>query len=175
MKHLKHLGILTIIIFSATFTNAQPTTSKKVEALVWYTDIMQANEISKTSGKPLFAFFTGSDWCGWCRKLQNDVFSKLEFIQWAAKNVVLVELDFPKGKALSPELTQQNASLQQTFGVQGYPTIWLFFLNKNPEGTGFSIDPLGSLGYPSGAQVGKEQVKFIEGANALLKKKSTKK
>ncbi|WP_317899864.1 thioredoxin family protein [Aurantibacillus circumpalustris] len=173
MKHLK----LTFLFFALLASNlfyAQKDTLKKKDELVWYTDLMQANEVSKTTKKPIFAFFTGSDWCVWCWKLQSDVFSKPEFIDWAKKNVVLLELDFPKRKSLSPELAQQNNSLQQTFQVQGYPTIWLFFMNKNKDSDPFTLESLGSLGYPQGSEVGKEQVKFLKDANALLKKKPSK-
>ena len=167
MKHIK-LIILGFALFTNFCLNAQKDSLAKKEGLVWYTDIMKANEVSKASNKPLFALFTGSDWCVWCKKLQNDVFIKPEFIQWAKKNVVLVELDFPRTKTLSPELTQQNASLQQTFRVQGFPTIWLFSLNKSADGKTFNIESLGSLGYPQDAEKGKEQVKFLKDANAVL-------
>ena len=69
-------------------------------------------------------FFTGSDWCGWCIRLQKEVFYKPEFIEWANDNVVLVDIDFPRNKSKqSAELQQQNNLLQQQFGIQGYPTI----------------------------------------------------
>mgnify|MGYP006332075689 CR=1 FL=1 len=165
------LIILIFTIFTSLGLHAQTAVSQKEEKLVWYTDIVKANEVSKASNKPLFAFFTGSDWCGWCRKMQNDVFSKPEFIQWAQKNVVLLELDFPRNKVLSPELVQQNASLQQAFQVQGYPTIWMFFLEKKDDGLNYNIQSLGSLGYPQGAEKGNEQVKFLETANLILEKK----
>lgn len=153
------------------YSFSQTVVPKKTEALVWYTDILKANEISKASNKPIFAFFTGSDWCGWCKKLQRDVFAKPEFIEWAKKNVVLLELDFPRAKKLSPELTQQNAGLQQTFQVQGFPTIWMFFLAKDEKTQKFTISPLGSLGYPQGAEMGKEELKFLKDANSILKQK----
>ena len=136
----------------------------------WKKSIKEAQELARKEGKDLFLNFTGSDWCGWCQKLQQDVFSKPEFIQWAKKNVVLLELDFPRRKQLSPELTQQNASLQQTFQVSGYPTIWMFFLNKDEKNGKYTILPLGSLGYPTGAEQGKEEVKFLKEAGSLLEK-----
>jgi thioredoxin-related protein len=153
---------------------AQSNPPKKEEALEWHTDIVKANEISKASNKPIFAFFTGSDWCVWCKRLQAHVFAKPEFVEWAKKNVVLLELDFPRGKTLSPELTQQNNSLQQTFGVQGYPTIWMFYMKLDTSGTKYNLDPLGSLGYPQGAEPGKEEVKFLKDANLLFEKKTIK-
>jgi thioredoxin-related protein len=153
---------------------AQPDMLKKEEKLIWYTDMMKANEVSSASGKPLFAFFTGSDWCPWCIKLQKDVFAKPEFIKWAEKNVVLVELDFPRNKKLNPELTKQNRDLQQAFQVKGFPIVWMFFLHKNARDMNYTIEGLGSLGYPSGAERGQEELKFLKEANILLEKRTVK-
>lgn len=172
MKIIKFILAL-FLLFSKTDFSAQKEAAKKEAVLEWHTDIMKANEISKTSNKPLFAFFTGSDWCIWCKKLQANVFSKPDFIQWANKNVILVELDFPRGKTLAPELQQQNYSLAQTFRVQGYPTVWMFNMVKDSSGTKFNLDPLGQLGYPQ-AEPGKESEKFINDANELLSKKGVK-
>lgn len=170
---MKRINILTgLFLLSLNFI-AQTKPEKKEDQLTWHTDIMKANEISAATNKPLFAFFTGSDWCVWCHRLQANVFAKPEFIKWANQNVVLVELDFPRGKSLSPELTQQNSRLQQTFQVQGYPTVWMFFLHKKKDVDGYDIEALGSLGYPQ-AEPGKEQFKFIAEGNALLKKKANK-
>jgi protein disulfide-isomerase len=155
-----------ILFFISNYTVAQETKG----GLVWYTDMMKADEVSKKTGKPIFAFFTGSDWCGWCHKLQNDVFSKQSFIDWAKKNVVLVELDFPRNKQLPPELAQQNNGLQQALQVQGYPTVWLLFLKKNKDEKSFNLSTLGSLGYPRGAVQGKEELTFLQEANSILKK-----
>jgi len=173
MKKIAPLLFLFLLL-PPLIINAQTDNSTSFEGLTWYTDIMKANEVSKASNKPLFAFFTGSDWCGWCKKLQREVFSKPGFIKWAKENVVLVELDFPRSKALSPEIAQQNESLKQTFQVRGFPTIWVFFLNKNSGEDKYTIDSLGSLGYPQGATPGKEEVKFLLDANTLLKNRSTK-
>jgi thioredoxin-related protein len=147
----------------------------KGEALNWYTDVAKANEESQKTKKPIFAFFTGSDWCGWCKKLQADVFSKKEFITWAKKNVILLELDFPRTKAQPQELMQQNAGLQQAFQVRGYPTIWIFNLGQDPKTKQFNqINALGSCGYPQGAEPGKEEVKFLKDANDILNNKNKK-
>ena len=90
----------------------------------WNTDMNKAIQISQQTGKPLMLFFTGSDWCGWCKKLVKEVYKTPEFNKWAKKNVVLVEIDFPRKTKLSEELTKQNRELQQMFGVRGYPTVW---------------------------------------------------
>lgn len=77
------------------------------------------------TARPLvvLADFTGSDWCGWCIKLKDEVFSKPEFEEWAKEHVVLLELDFPKQKQLSDELKKQHEELRKEFGIDGFPTI----------------------------------------------------
>lgn len=138
------------------------------DTLQWFTHLDEAHQVSTKTKKPIFGFFTGSDWCGWCHKLEHDVFSKKSFISWAAKNVVLLELDFPRSKKLPMDLLQQNSGLQQAFKVQGYPTIWMFYMEKDTATNRFSLKALGSLGYPGGAIPGKEDEKFLETANKIL-------
>jgi thioredoxin-related protein len=138
--------------------------------LTWTDDLLKAYEQSKATGKPIFAFFTGSDWCGWCHKLQNEVFSKPAFIKWAKEKVILLELDFPRHKQLSPEITQQNQNLQQAFQVAGFPTVWLFFATKDEKTNNLNLNPLGSTGYPQGAELGHEEVKFLQNADAIIEK-----
>ena|ERR1700741_3806925 len=167
-------SILLLLLFVSLRFIAQQDSSKQEDGLKWHTDILKANEVSAATGKPIFAFFTGSDWCMWCKKLQKDVFAKTQFIEWAKKNVVLLELDFPRTKQLSPELMQQNQNLQQAFRIQGYPTIWLFFLSKDEQTFKFNIAPLGSYGYPQGAEPGKEEVKFLKEMNSILEKQPKK-
>src|SRR5436189_5131189 len=67
--------------------------------------------------------FTGSYWCGWCILLDREVFSKPQFKEYASKNLVLVELDFPKTKPVSEAIRRQNMRLAQQYQVQGFPTI----------------------------------------------------
>jgi thioredoxin-related protein len=53
--------------------------------LTWHTDVNKAIKLSIESEKPIFFFFTGSDWCGWCKRLVKEVFVKEEFKNWAKK------------------------------------------------------------------------------------------
>ena len=100
----------------------------KAQDLVWHTDLMKATELAQKENKPIMLFFTGSDWCGWCKRLQKEVFFMDEFKTWAQKNIILVELDYPRGKTLEASITAQNQQLQQMFEVRGYPTCW--FVNS---------------------------------------------
>jgi thioredoxin-related protein len=162
--------IALILVFNVNVFSQ--TTAKKAEnGLVWYTNLQEAHELSAKSNKPIFAFFTGSDWCGWCKRLQANVFVKPEFVEWASKNVILLELDFPRAKPLAPELTKQNSELQQALGVRGYPTVWLMYTEKIDSTNSINLNTLGSLGYPQGAEPGKEQVKFLSDAAQVMANK----
>ena len=129
--------------------------------LDWHTDVNKAIELSIESEKPLFMFFTGSDWCGWCIRLQKEVFFKPDFVTWAKENLILVELDFPRRKKLDETLKQQNDNLRQMFAVRGYPTGW--FVVPEIEDKKVNFKRLGSQGYVAGGPTN-----WINGANKIL-------
>lgn len=153
---MKKIILILFIVFS--------TTAMQAQELDWQTDLNKASEMSIKTKKPIMLFFTGSDWCGWCIRLQKEVFYLPEFAKWAKENVILVELDFPRRKALSPELQKQNAELQQMFNVEGYPTVW--FVTPTMKDGKVSLGQLGKTGYVAGGP----QV-WIDGAKAILKNK----
>ena len=116
-------------------------TSAALAAAGWDDDYEKAIAQAKAEKKMVLLDFTGSDWCGWCIKLDKEVFSKPEFKNYAKENLVLVEVDFPQGKRQTKKLKEQNEKLQQEHGVQGYPTIIVL----NSEG-----QKVGKLGYQEG-------------------------
>ena len=92
----------------------------------WMQNFEAAKAKAKAEKKDLLVDFTGSDWCGWCIRLDNEVFSKDAFQQEAPKHFVLVKLDYPRDKSiLTKEIVEQNAKLQGVYSIQGYPTILL--------------------------------------------------
>ena len=80
----------------------------------------------------------------------------------------MLELDYPRRKQLPPQLQQQNAQLQQAFKVEGYPTIWMFYIEQDAVKKNINLNPLGSLGYPRNPIEGKEEIAFLETANKIL-------
>ena len=135
------------------------------EELTWHTDMSKATDISIKENKPMFLFFTGSDWCGWCIRLQKEVFKTPEFIKWAKDNVVLVELDFPRKNNQTDAVKLQNAQLQQQLQVNGYPTVWFVSATKTAEAK-INLNALGSSGYVAGGPK-----VWIDGANQIIQKK----
>lgn len=101
-------------------------TSLCAQEAEWIQDFAKAKEKAKAEKKHLLIDFTGSDWCGWCKKLDAEVFSQAAFVAEAPKHYVLVKLDFPQNEDLiTPEIKKQNEELGAKYKVQGYPTILL--------------------------------------------------
>src|SRR3954467_13095179 len=95
----------------------------RAEDLKWVTELPKAQEQAKKEKKLVLLDFTGSDWCGWCIKLNHDTFSKPEWAAYAKTNLVLVEVDFPRDKELSDAQKKANDALQKKYKVEGFPTI----------------------------------------------------
>jgi protein disulfide-isomerase len=96
---------------------------------VWYDNLEDGIQSAKAEGKRILLYFTGSDWCGWCKKLNSEVFLRQEFAEYSYYYLSLVRIDFPKWKHQSDAVKEYNKKLAQKFGVTGYPTIIL--LNKS--------------------------------------------
>lgn len=91
----------------------------------WTDNYSKALEQAAEENKLVLLNFTGSDWCPVCIQLDKDVFSTPAFKQFAAKNLILVEVDFPQGKELPSNVEKQNNALQRKFKVPGFPTLVL--------------------------------------------------
>ena len=89
----------------------------------WLNDYKKAQQEAKANNKFLLLDFTGSDWCGWCKRLEQEILSQSQFENYARENLVLLEVDFPRAKPQSPELRKQNQELAQQYQVEGFPTI----------------------------------------------------
>ena len=129
MKLKKSMKKLLFIIFTICSISCQINTNSSEEPKkIWFTDVSQAIKQSKVSGKPIFAFFTGKEWCSWCKKLERQVLSQDSFINYAKENLVLLELDFPRGRR---NLPQKQIELARKFHIKGYPTVILMDSSTN--------------------------------------------
>jgi protein disulfide-isomerase len=146
--------IFSFLLFLGTTLFAQPLkpgvqAPYKASNPGWLVSVQEANVQSSKTGKPILANFTGSDWCGWCKKLRAEVFDTPEFKAWAKENVVLLELDYPRSFQLPADIKEQNAQMQQALGIRGYPTIHFLKLTSNDQGQ-INITSLGQMGYVAG-------------------------
>ena len=105
----------------------------------WTTDVPAAKAKAKAEDKLVLLDFTGSDWCGWCIKLNKEVFSTPEFVEYAKNKLVLVEVDFPEKKELSAQLKKANEALKNKYNIEGFPTIIVL------NGNGKKVETLGYM------------------------------
>jgi protein disulfide-isomerase len=90
-----------------------------------WTEKIHADAIaaSKESGHPILAVHRQQRLVRlWCIRLKQEVFDTKEFKEWAAANVVLLEVDFPqKETSGSCDQGQKSEQLSQQFGIQSSP------------------------------------------------------
>ena len=113
---MKRIFLISLALFGTVLFAGGPQ---------WETDMAKAKAQAKKEGKSILINFSGSDWCSWCIRLDQEVFNKKEFVKFAEKNLVLLNLDFPRRKQLPAEQISHNRQLQYRYGVRGFPTVLL--------------------------------------------------
>lgn len=125
--------------------------------LTWHTSLAAAQAEAKKSNRPILVLGTGSDWCGFCMRLEKNVLTDKEFQKFAKDSLVLVYADKPSRKKQSAEVAKNSQELLDKFKVDGFPTVILL----SPDGAELGR----KAGY--GGQNAKKYVKELKG---LLKK-----
>ncbi len=122
----------------------------------WLDDYDSAIAKAAAENKYIVADFSGSDWCGWCRRLDKEVFATDEFRKAAADKYILLMVDSPMEKSLlTPKAAKQNPKLVEKFGVRGFPTVIVL----DPKG-----EEVCRLGYEKGGPA-----KYIEKLDAEIR------
>jgi len=148
------LFLIISVIGCAQEKAKENNTSKQLE---WLEDYDLALQKAEAEDKIVLIDFTGSDWCKWCIKLVDEVFSHEEFVDYANKKLVMLKIDFPTTfQQLPAEEQMKRQRLQQRYGVKGYPTILL----TNPQG-----QVIGQTGYQQGGPL-----KYIDHLEKLINK-----
>lgn len=122
MKKIQFLGLL--LIFTAATANSPQ----------WYSSWNEAVEQSTLLEKPILMVFSGSDWCKPCMMLDKTVFDSPDFQEYAAKNLILLKVDFPRQKKnrLSETQRMHNEELAKKYNPNGeFPLVLL--LNTQGE------------------------------------------
>ncbi len=102
--------------------------------VVWNDNYEEALKQAKAQKKYLLINFTGSDWCGYCIKLDKEVFSRQPFQEFAQKNLILMKADFPRRKDIPEKVQKQNMALAKQYGVRGFPMIVVLTPNGKEAG-----------------------------------------
>ena len=117
MKKIAQIAFafVCIILINTTSTIAQ-------------NNLDEALQKAKMGNKHVFVNFSGSDWCRSCIILKKTILNTNEFKTFAAKNLVILDVDFPRSKKnkLSKKQTATNESLAAKYNKKGqFPTILL--------------------------------------------------
>ena len=92
----------------------------------WTMDYDAALKLAQQKNLKILLNFTGSDWCYWCKLMEQRVFSRTQWREYASKKLVLVTIDFPRDKSKVPaQYVKRNRKLQKKYKVRGYPTYIL--------------------------------------------------
>ena len=144
-QHIKSLTLACLItcggIHLLNAEEAKSVNEQQTKEINWLTDYEKAKALAKKESKPLFLYFTGSDWCSWCKKMDSEILSTAPFQQALGDAFIFVKLDFPELTPLDPKLKKQNQELQKTFNVRGFPTIILL----DPD-----LKQIATVGYHAG-------------------------
>ena len=124
MMKLKSVLGFAMAAVAAMNMFAATETAKTSTPAGWTDDFDAAKDQAAKEKKLILADFSGSDWCGWCKKLDEEVFSKNEFLSAATNKYVLLMIDSPRDKTLlSKKATKQNPDLVRKYGIDGFPTV----------------------------------------------------
>lgn len=156
MMRKQYLFFLMLFVVSC-FSSAY---AKEIK---WYDNYEAASQASRDQSKPMVLFFTGSDWCGWCHKLESESLDTKEFSDAVGDKFIFVKLDYPMKRKLDEKTTASNQELKKRYDVRGFPT--LIILDRNQK-------QIGVTGYKAGGgrQYGEHLNSMIQGHSAYNSK-----
>ncbi len=125
MKRIITTLAITTLLSSATFlTAADEIRTEGAAPGQWTMDLAAAKKVAAEKKLPILLDFSGSDWCGWCKLMEKNVFTKDAWKNYATNNIMMVLIDFPSDKTRVPEkFRERNETLQKTYSVRGFPTF----------------------------------------------------
>jgi protein disulfide-isomerase len=148
---------LVIVLIALIGCAKKPASQPAATSTTWLDRIEDAQKLASEKNLPILADFTGSDWCVWCQKLDQEVFSQQAFADYAKDHLVLLKLDFPRKVNVPPaDVRNAREALSQKYNVEGFPTVLLL------DATG---KELARTGYrPGGAAEYVEHLKGLAGS-----------
>src|SRR4051794_11301258 len=108
---------------------APPAAQAAPKTVTWNPNITAALAIAKKQNKLILAYFSGSDWDEWGKKLDKEVLKSDMFAEWANNTVLLFQADFAANKK-QDLYKKQNEDLKTRYQISVVPT----FLLLDPDG-----------------------------------------
>lgn len=138
MKLMRTLSAAFLLSLAAATSALAQTTEG------WLDDYDQALAQAKVQKRLVLIAFTASDVLPNCKKLAADVFATPEFKDFAAKNLILMEVDFPKAKEQSKQLKERNRDLNGRIGGRSFPVLVVVDENGKEQGRFVGYDGKGA-------------------------------
>lgn len=89
----------------------------------WSNDYTETLKRSEETGKPAFVYFSGSNWCGFCKRFDAQIEESKELQSYLKENFELVNLDFPRPSPKDDPNFELNTWLKAQHAVTGFPAI----------------------------------------------------
>ena len=91
------------------------------DGISWHTDLKEAEQTAHQQHKHILLNFSGSDWCGPCIRMHNEIFGNALFAGVADSQLVMVNADFPRMKRnqLSAHQQDLNNKMADQYNSQG--------------------------------------------------------
>ena len=124
---MKRLSITILLI--AVVMPAPPYLAA-ADIYSWQTDFEAALAEAEREDRVVFAYFAGSDWCGWCMRLKAEVLDTQLFDDFSQRYLVPLLIDFPRELPQSEERQLANSALAEQYRVTGFPTVLIL----DPQG-----------------------------------------
>jgi thioredoxin-related protein len=118
--------VVSLSVFFSLFTSVNAVETSGAKLGEWTMDYNAALTLAKKESKPILVSFTKSDRCSWCKLMDNNVFAKKAWKDYAVKNLVLVTIDYPRDKTIVPtKFVQRNKDLAKQMNIHGVPAYIL--------------------------------------------------
>lgn len=162
---MKYVISLMFVLLGCISNQLTAENASQQKGITWLTNYEEALNKAKNNSKPIILYFTGSDWCTWCKKLEREVFDTNEFAESAGDRYIFLKLDFPLDKrALTQQLRDQNEQLQKKYDIHGFPTLVIIDSAAQQQ--------IGTTGYrPGGGRPYAEHIKKMVENHSSYKEK----
>ena len=105
---MKYISLLFVSLMLLSFT-------------IWQSSFEVAQKTAKAKHQLILLNFSGSDWCGPCMRMRNEIFNDSSFSKMADTSLEMLNADFPRKKKnqLAADLQKQNNSLADKYNPEG--------------------------------------------------------
>lgn len=134
---MSRLPVFSSALFFGAALLLQPASSAlyaemaKHPSIAWTENYEEGVARAKKEHKPIFLFFTGSDWCPWCMRFEKEILKTAEFTHLLGRELIFIKADFPQNISQNATIEEQNEALKVHYGIKGFPTVILLDQNSN--------------------------------------------